>query len=250
MLDVAMQRVRVDSSLGDALVDDDLLVQRIQGARERYADLYVARAGVQAIPWVGGSLDTLIAGGVARIQLQRVEDFLCKLDDRMRQVESVSANLRDEGLSDLMVETFTGVTRSRSDAKRARFARILAKQIENGREWDEAERAVRLLSELDDIHVDVLRTVIGAPVIGEPFGGQRIVALEDRRGPDDQREPPLVLGEALTNHTLAALRMACAELVARGLLHDEGIGRLGAKALNLFVITDLGEWFTEWLAGD
>src|ERR1035438_2136956 len=80
----------------------------------RYADTLSLRASVQAIPYIGGSLDTLLAGRAAQIHLERVEKFTSDLAHRLTAVESAAANLNDEAFADLMLSTFEKVARTRS----------------------------------------------------------------------------------------------------------------------------------------
>ncbi len=51
----------------------------ISKLQQRYADTVSLRASVQAIPYIGGSLDTLLAGRAAQIHLKRVEKFAATL---------------------------------------------------------------------------------------------------------------------------------------------------------------------------
>lgn len=237
-----------DASEGSPIVSREELAQGIASARERYDDFYVLRAVVQAVPYVGSSIDTLIAGGAAKIQLARIQEFFEQLDARLRDVEVVTDDLDDESLLDLVVSTVDNVTRTRSDSKRARFADLFAHKLESGAPWEDAQAAVRLLADLDDLHIDVLRVALNAPVLGELFEGLQVVCLEPMPTSEVMHAVPLKLGEVLTQYSAPALRMACAELVARGLLHDEGIGRWDIKALNYFVPTDLAQWFKEWVS--
>ena len=78
----------------------------ISKLRQQYADIVGLRASVQAIPYIGGSLDTLLAGRAAQIHLQRVEKFASDLAHRLAVVESAVANLNDEAFADLMLSTF------------------------------------------------------------------------------------------------------------------------------------------------
>jgi hypothetical protein len=45
---------------------------------------------------------------------------------------------------------------------------------------------------------------------------------------------------------MISLRLACSELVARGLLHDEGVGRWDSTAMTYFIATDLAAWLANW----
>ena len=44
--------------------------------------------------------------------------------------------------------------------------------------------------------------------------------------------------------------MVCAELVSRGLLYDEGIGRWDVKSMEYFTATKLAEWWLKWIIAD
>ncbi|MEA3195492.1 MAG: hypothetical protein QOD26_3825 [Betaproteobacteria bacterium] len=58
-----------------------------------------------------------------------------------------------------------------------------------------------------------------------------------------------VLEAALPDVPLNSIRAICAELVARGLMHDEGIGRWDTAALEYLALTDFGQDFLEWVEG-
>lgn len=219
-------------------------------AGEKYRDLVALRAAVQAIPYIGGALDTLLSGHAGKIQEERFQSFLVDLDSRLRRLENVGEVEPDEEFLDFMVIVFDGVLRSKSKEKRARFARIVANQVQTKRDWEEADTAVRLLTELSDIHVAVLREALNAPVCGPPFEGLRVIALVEKPLSHEQRERPIVLTEVLPEYTHLALKMACAELTARALLHDEGIAHWDTGALDYLVPTDLASWFIDWLSDE
>jgi hypothetical protein len=219
----------------------------IAKAREAYSEHYGLRAAVQLVPYIGGSLDTLLAGGAARLQIARVEGFLGELSARLKMVEGVSVSFNDEGFSDLMLTTLDNVARTRSAEKRARFAAIISHQVVEARPWEDAENAVRLLAELEDIHIEVLNTALRAPVLDGAFEGLRVVCLPRVRGDDSHEAAPLLLTEALPHYSEPVLTMTCAELLARGLFRDEGVGRYDSMAMRYFVATDLAHWFNKWL---
>lgn len=216
--------------------------------RQQYADIVVLRASVQAIPYVGGSIDTLLSGRSAQIQLERVEKFTHDLADRLATIESSSANVNDEAFADLVLRTFEAVARTRSDQKRSRFAEIISKQIAKSTPWEEPENAVRLLSDLEDIHIEIIGAALGAPVSEGSFSGLRVISLAAQPIDSEKQNSPVSLLTSMPCYGTAALRMACAELVAKGLLHDEGIGRMGVGSMTYFVPTDLAEWFSSWVS--
>jgi len=226
---------------------DENASSAVAKARAKYADTVGLRAAMQAIPYIGGPLDTLLAGSAARIHLRRVEEFAHELHQRLEGVELLAANLKDDAFADLVLTTFEKVARTRSEGKRSRFARIITRQVIEGARWEEAESAVRLLGDLEDVHLEVLGVAFAAPSDTKGFEGLRVITIATSPFPDDSGNGPLALSDALPHYGSPALRMACAELMARGLLHDEGIGRWDLDAMQCFVPTDLADWFAAWI---
>jgi hypothetical protein len=220
--------------------------------RECYSNLPVLRASFQAIPWLGGSIDTLIVGRTAQIQMARVEDYIRLLTLRMERVERVTANLNGEEFSDLVLSTFQEVARTRSAAKREHFAAILARQAERNLRWEDANAAVRLLADLTEVHLAILAAALHAPDMGKPFEGLRVITPVANRKKfrselEERAADPLYLSKALPGFAPLALKMGCVDLLSRGLLHDEGIGRWGTVNLEFLVPTELAEWFAAWI---
>lgn len=216
--------------------------------RQRYADQVFLRATVQAIPYIGGSLDTLLSGRATQIHLKRVEKFIDNLADRLAVIEGATANLDDEAFADLMLDTFEAVARTRSDQKRSRFAEIITKQIVKPAPWEEPESAVRLLSSLEEIHIEILTAALNAPTAEGAFAGLRVISLAANPIDSDKKNSPVSVLTLFPSYGTAALRMACAELTAKGLLHDEGIGRWDMGSMMYFVPTDLAEWLSAWIS--
>ncbi len=215
--------------------------------QQRYVDIVSLRASVQAIPYIGGSLDTLLAGRTAQIHLERVEKFASDLADRLTVIEGASANLNDEAFADLMLSVFEKVARTRSDQKRSRFAEIITNQVAKPTPWDEPESAVRLLSDLEDIHIEIIDAALGAPIAEGAFSGLRVISLAAEPIDSGNQNAPISLLTSFPLYGTASLRMACAELTAKGLLHDEGIGRWDMGAMKNFVPTDLAQWLSGWI---
>lgn len=220
----------------------------IAKAQEKYSERINLRAAMQAIPYIGSSLDTLLVGKAAQIHLERVETFAGELHRRLERVEHAAANLEDEAFADLILATFERVARTRSAEKRSRFARIIARQVTEGQEWEEPENAVRLLGELEDIHVEVMSVALAAPPLDKVFEGLRVISIASSPIRDDGGKGPVALAEALPRYGMPALRMACAELLAKGLFQDEGIGRWDYESMQYFVPTELTDWFARWIS--
>ena len=209
-----------------------------------YGELYPLRAAIQGIPVIGSPLDTLFAGAGANWQAKRLETFVHHLTRQLEKInQSVPELSPEEPLYDFVKQVFDDVIRHRSEEKRRRFANIVIKQVIERHPWEEAETAARFMAALTAQHVEVLAAVVDAPICTESFEGLRVVTIIDWRGKSMPVKPPLDLRKVLPNLSALALRMYCSELMARGLIHDEGIGRWGAHAFEHFCPTELGDWF-------
>lgn len=219
----------------------------VDRAVEHYASADTLRVAVQLVPIVGGAIDTIMAGRGSRLQLTRLERFIGQLHARLLLVEAGSINVDSDDFVDFMITCLEKASRARTPEKSQRFAEIVATQISEVRPWDEADMATRLLADLEDIHMRVLSAALGAPEGMNAFAGVKVVALKVHAGETllDGLSAPL-LNELGNQYSLISLRLACSELVARGLLHDEGVGRWDSIAMTYFVATDLATWLANW----
>jgi hypothetical protein len=210
----------------------------------RYEDEFPLRAVIQALPMIGGSLDTMLAGFGARWKYERLADVLSRLDLRLRTVEHYES-LPDiepsQPLYDFTLQVFDHVIRTRSATKREAFAAIAARQVIQPKPWEDAEAATAVLGDLSELDVAVLSAGASAPVCEGTFAGLRVVTLSQ------QSLDGALLGDLVRGAPEHLLRLACSQLVARGLLHDEGSGRMSVGAMEYFVVSELGLWFLAWL---
>jgi len=226
---------------------DEPIASALVRASERYSRRLDIRAGIQLIPWIGSALDTLLAGEGTRIGQKRVDDFLNGLQERLQQVEGAQDIPPGEEFFDLMMQAFDAVLRTRSEAKRRRFATLVANQVQRQTPWEEAEAALQIVSELSDAHICILVAALHAPPCGGVFGGLRVITTEERPIGEGQAGSPAQITGLVHGYGLSALRLICSQLVARGLLHDEGVGRMGTKAMQYFVVTPTAHWLIDWI---
>lgn len=168
--------------------------------------------------------------------------FLEVLKQRLQRLEGVANIEPSEALYDFIADAMIRVSWTRSVEKRKRFATIVAKQVSQTRQWEEAQDALKILGELSDAHMDVLVAATDAPISGPPFDGLRVVTLAER--PHGQTT---VLTKMLPRYPDVALKRTCADLLSRGLLIDEGVGRIDTKAMEYFVASDIAFWFIDWV---
>ena len=206
------------------------------------------RAAVQLIPGVGGALDTLFSGLGAKYQQQRLMHFLEELSQRLSKVEDLADIQPSEALYDFIVNAMIQASTTRSEEKRKRFASIVTKQISQKRQWDEAEDALRILGEMSDSHMEVLSVATSVPPCDGPFDGLRVVTLVKQ--PLGKGIRPTELQQALPESPYLTLRRICAELLSRGLLDDDGVGRVDTKAMQYFVASEIATWFIGWVADE
>jgi len=209
--------------------------------------LQMLRVGVQSIPVIGGAIDTILSGRASRLQLARLERFIGQLDARLIHVEAVHVDLDCDEFVDFIVTCLDKASRARTPEKSQRFADIVVTQLCEGRPWDEADMATRLLADLEDIHMSILNAALAAPDGMQAFAGVKVVALKNHAGDSllDSLSAPL-LNELGSRYSIISLRLACSELTAKGLLHDEGVGGWNSAAMTYFVATDLAIWLAGW----
>jgi len=225
----------------------DSVRSQIQDVRARYAETYAIRAGIQAIPGIGGSLDTLLAGGASKIQMRRLESYVEILQSRLSVIEEIAADLDSEGFSDFILSTIDQAVHTRSVEKRQRLAQVVCRQTTLGFSWDEAEGAARLLASLEEMHLSVLREAVNAPIASGPYEGHRLVTLE-KADPAGASSNGVNLRNLFFSHDNHVLELICSDLVSRGLLRDEGVGRLSTKSMTVFIATDLANWLWKWIS--
>jgi hypothetical protein len=95
---------------------------------DEYARKTAWRALVQLLPGIGGSIDLILTARGTEYREARVNDFLRKLDTRLRLLEIPSLPPSEE-LYDFVVFTLEAVARSRAELKRHQFSALAAKQF-------------------------------------------------------------------------------------------------------------------------
>ena len=229
--------------------EEKLSVLGITKASAYYCDKFVLRAAIQGVPWVGGSIDTLLAGLGAKYQYQRLEQFISELHKRFSKLEqSIDPQAIEPGepLFDFTMQVFDHVIKSRSQEKHQRFANLFVNQIAKNRPWDEAETACRLLGDLTDVHIEILAESLNAPLTD--FKNQRAVTLAEKyRDRRPRYRDPIHLGRTFPHLSDSVLRMICSELLSRGLMRDIGTGHFDTEPMEFLIATDLAKWLRDWI---
>lgn len=220
-------------------------------ASSAYLDRTKTRAAVQAIPYIGGALDTLFAGKGNKIQNERLEHFLGELHERLGKLEE-EPKIDEETLFDFALETIEKAVKTKSNEKRQLYANIMANQVADPTATEYAEMALRIVSELDAIHFRILSIGLSAPKCSSPFDGIQMMTITPYTPSGEPEEGaevilPTALSEELNEYPVEAIRYAASELISKGLLRDEGIGRWDATAMEYFCVTDTATWINSLL---
>ena len=203
-----------------------------------YAESTASRAIISCIPYIGGALDIIISKKGREYQTDRINDFLRQLDARICALESASPTIE---ASEVIFDTFSVAAEAAVRTSAAPTRMYLASTVANGvatNEWDQALESVRLLAELSHSHVEILKAISESLPVDGVWNGQRVASIQTNR----QSAPPL-LADLVPSINPAILQKLCSDLVARGLLLDEGVGRLDTRVMEFFRVSDFGNWF-------
>jgi hypothetical protein len=224
----------------------------ITKASAQYCNVFPLRAAIQAIPGLGSSLDTMLAGLGAKWQYKRLEDFIAKLNERLSRLEQIGRLQSiepSEPLFDFMMQTFDQVIKARSEEKRKWFANLVAKQVTEKCDWDEAETACRLIGALSDNHIRILEIAINAPCYDDFFGGRGVITIEDRSTVAPfAKDKVTYLKDILDGLTPIYVRMMCVELLSRSLLFDLQMESIDTVGQQLYSASGLAMWLMDWIS--
>lgn len=127
------------------------------------------RAVVQAVPPVGGSLDTLLAWRGTALAQARFEEFVASVSARLGHLESASNRdrlLASEEFFELFATTVEAAVGSASSEKRARAAAFMAGTIRSAHLQDLSQQIADDLVALRDLHLRILASLPEDPRFG------------------------------------------------------------------------------------
>jgi HPt (histidine-containing phosphotransfer) domain-containing protein len=205
-----------------------------------YEKSLTTRSLILALPYVGSSIDLILSTKGQQFIQKRIDTFLEEISRRLDTLESFSIEEKNEEEVFYLLQTvLEKVERTKSELKIERFATLVGNCLIEEKNWDETEVAVKLISDLTDVHMQIIIKMNNLRLSNsEYFKGLKIIQVIDN---DIINDIPSLSSE-LKYLSNAALKMYCSELISRGLLYDEGLGRSGGIPLNLLVPTELAEW--------
>lgn len=134
------------------------------GFSESYVRNTTMRAGVNLIPYVGGTIDVLLAGKAERLQESRIQSLISAFTEEMSDIEARFVNKvyfeTEEGI-DLLVEAIERAKKTRNANKIQLYAKILrgATTIGPGEMSPRPEEYIAVLSELSPRELAVAKII-------------------------------------------------------------------------------------------
>ena len=159
----------------------DELKDKLVQASKVYGNQTLLRVGINAIPFVGGSLDILLSSSGQSFVIKRIETFINELNEQVSQLTEDKINknfLTTEQGFDLILKAFNSASRTRQQEKLRMYARIVNGTLTEGKDFeeDEPEMFLRIIEELTVKELRVARCLYELKEPKEP---------KDQQGADD-----------------------------------------------------------------
>jgi len=137
---------------------DDIKNKLVQASKV-YADQTIVRAAINAIPFVGGSLDILLSSSGQNFVIRRIETFISELNNQIGQLDKSKINhdfLEKEEGFDLIIKAFNSASRTRQNEKLKLYAKIIKGALTEGKEFQEEDPEL-YLQIIEELSVKELR---------------------------------------------------------------------------------------------
>jgi hypothetical protein len=111
-------------------------------ASEIYADQTIIRAGINAIPFVGGSLDILLSSKGQNFISKRIQRLIKELELEIFELKEEQINkeyLETEEGFDLIIQTFNAASKTRQKEKLKLYAQVVKSAININKTYQEEE---------------------------------------------------------------------------------------------------------------
>lgn len=131
----------------------DAIKNKLVQASRVYADQTLVRAAINAIPFIGGSLDILLSSSGQNFVIRRIEKFISELNNQLGQLEKSKVNhdfLETEEGFDLAIKAFNSASKTRQNEKLKLYAKIVKSALTEGKEYqeDDPELYLQIVEEL------------------------------------------------------------------------------------------------------
>ena len=192
-----------------------------------YSGSPILRTLVNLIPPIGTYIDCILTSKAQEFTQKRIDTFVNDLSVQVKKLNIIKLQQDDEVIFDLFQSVVEKVIKTKSEEKIKRFSMLTVNCLSGECTWDETEAALNLINDLSDIHIAIL------------------IKTKNVKGSILVKKLPLVFSTL----TEVSSQLFCSELVARGLLKDEGVSHLDCGAMEMLSSTSLNSWFLDKIEG-
>lgn len=128
----------------------------------KYEDNILARVIVNAIPYVGSSLDIALSYKWHEYQSARIESLLTKISNELSDINDNLIDkdyIQSEEFYDLVVQIANNASKSRCEETRTGYARVIKSAMTKEENTADLESLVRQISELNQKDILFLKTI-------------------------------------------------------------------------------------------
>lgn len=147
-------------------MDEDFSYKEVPICLQAERALDVAAFVLNAVPWLGGSIAGVLSGIGTDRKINRVNEVLIGLVEKLRDFESAASKeyVKTEEFEELLEQTLRQVAGERHDDKRRIYRDFLIGTIVSpGEPYDKQKRFLRTMEELQPDHLRVLKAMSQAP---------------------------------------------------------------------------------------
>lgn len=162
-------------------MDEDFKYKEVPTGLPAERALDVAAFVANLVPWLGGPVAGVLSGIGTDRKINRINDLIVGLAERLRDVESEKAKqyVKTEEFEELLEQTLRQVASERHEEKRRIYRDFLIGAIVSpGEPYDEQRRFLRTMEELQPEHLRVLTALWQPPkpvsgIMGSPISTLR-----------------------------------------------------------------------------
>lgn len=207
-----------------------------------YSNSASARISTCLLPF-GSAVDILLMSRASSIERNRALRFLLNVNECLSRLDYVEMDASDDILLEYLADIVNRAKTARTQDKLERFASIFVNQCKDALPWDDAFLLNRLISDLEDLHIEILMLATSLPP--QQVGSE---ALSTIIATDSHAcENVYVLQERLPGHSDESIKISCLDLANKGLLFDDGSTRAGMYGTDWFKATPLSFWLVKRL---
>ena len=149
--------IRISSGYGVFYLNSLMKRKELNSLLEKYNENKIFRAIINAVPYIGGSLDTLMTSDIQKKSMERFENFINLFSKEISEIKQDKLDynfLKSEEFYDLYIQTLNLVIKTRLREKIRAYSKILASSLitETQNEIN-PEDIVNIIGNLTETHI-------------------------------------------------------------------------------------------------